>query len=288
MHFLLGLVVHVVGWLVHHLFPGTDPALGHAVSAVGAAYAFYHIGEVIEELKKRRAAHSVGPVEPAGQLGGSPFDGVKHAIEHALRGLASSLESSLKSVGESITSSLKTLANTLEEQMKSLASRLESSLKSVESGLEKDLKSAAETAQEDLKKVGHAVEAGVKEAVTGLEKLALSEIAKRALSAAEDVIHAVSPGSITIQVGPVQVDIDNPVKKLEEIAWFAKSPPKTKAQLLDFVKKVSPEVVTLSIDAQLSLVLVTSSSLQIGFSASWNSDDFVRNATQLLDDFHWS
>jgi len=115
----------------------------------------------------------------------------------------------------------------------------------------------------------------IKEFITYLTSETFKKIIKK--------IEIVTPLDITLSIGPADLTFEEPAKKVKQLLKLSENPPATKKEVKQTIIDLSPNKVSLSVSVQLALLVVSSSSLEVGVSASWTPEQFVKNYEELFD-----
>ena len=116
----------------------------------------------------------------------------------------------------------------------------------------------------------HEVEAAVELALDEMFK----KLSQAALHAAVRILKASAPNTFSLIVGPFTIVFPEPVKRVETLARYAQHPPGLD-HFVDVVKALEPDKIYVDLSAQLSLVVISSQSLTLGFEAIYDVDEFV-------------
>ena len=195
----------------------------------------------------------------------NPFSKLEREIKHGIDALGNTVHHTLDEVGKAI-----------EEEVKAAGHSALAGIKHAGASSVAFLKHEEEKAVEAIKGEFHA-----------LEEAGLSALAKQALTAAKHVAEAAAPDSVQIHVGPLSFTLDDPAKRVDELVHAAEHPPACATDALQLVRNLAPSSVTLSVSVELALFVVASSSLAVGFSATWTLERFLSRGAVLLGDFRW-
>ena len=134
-----------------------------------------------------------------------------------------------------------------------------------------DIKDLPEEALDEIPKlVEEAFEALIKEAQRGVFKKAVQ------------ILESEVPDSVSISIGPIRLAIPSVGDKLDTIRKWAKNPPSNKSDVRVMIIEIAPETVSITLSAELALVLVASSSLSVGMTMTWETDKFLTRFTKVV------
>ena len=126
-----------------------------------------------------------------------------------------------------------------------------------------------------------AAEEAVKKALQHLVAVA----AKGTLNQAVDLIQIAAPDSIKLKILAVFVVIDNVEDRIHTLRRWANNPPTTKHRLKRMIRDLAPTSCGIEVDLQAALLIVSSDAIEVGFSATWNTDRFLRRFDDLIKGF---
>ena len=128
-----------------------------------------------------------------------------------------------------------------------------------------------------------------KEVVDEVPKLleeALKEVLKQAqkgvLQQAIKVLDAAAPDTVSITIGPVGVNGIDVRQKISTVKYYANHPPQKNSDIKKMVQDLAPDSVSITLSAELALVLVSSSSLSLGMTLDYNSREFINRIDAIL------
>ena len=81
--------------------------------------------------------------------------------------------------------------------------------------------------------------------VSKIESALVGKAAHVILSDLVDVIRALSPDSIQLEIGPIQLDVGDLENKVEHFVKWAKKPPNNRETWIAFVQNVTPDSLSL-------------------------------------------
>ena len=191
----------------------------------------------------------------------NPFGSIEAEIKKEINKLGDSVKGDIASVGHSATAAVQSAEHSATGAVQSA----EHSAVSV-------VRSAAEGAISDVK----AEAAKVRGA-------ALAALAKKGLSAALALIDAAAPDDLSVQIGPVVIDID-PAADVAALRVAAATPPTSRDELLAFVKTLAGNASAgVTVSAEVAALFVASDSLSIGVSAMWSASTFIDRYHDIMD-----
>jgi len=148
------------------------------------------------------------------------------------------------------------------------------------------VKAAAVKAQAALGDIELAVKDDAKKVESLASNIAESEFAKLAgdaLNKAVAIAQDTAPDSLSVQVGPVVVTVD-PEQDITALKAAALHPPHDRRTLLAFINSLATGgSIEVNVSAELSAVVVSSDSLAVGLSASWDAGTFVRRFEDIMN-----
>ena len=272
----------VVSLIEHHLGAAARtvlPAVIHEVSTLveraeqGEALEWRRLADVLEReagklgrsllehiIARVTATHGVSPVNGVGVGELAPgFDPFKHfdpgqiarKIEHQVEAAAT------QAVHEAQTAATQ-------------------AVKAAGSVAEQGVEAAGAAALREVKAVWHDVESGL-----------FGTLAKAGLAAAIKVAKAAEPSSLQVTLGPVQVSLAHAAEVLSILEEAEKHPPHDRGTLRAFIGELQRSgaltAVALQGNLALAALVVESDALSVGFTAQWDSADFLERFDALMD-----
>lgn len=134
-----------------------------------------------------------------------------------------------------------------------------------------ELNKAVEKAREEVEKI-----------VWKAVELALVELEKGVLKKALAVIDASVPDLVSIQIGPITLFGIRVREKLDAVKRIAQNPPKDAAGFKQAAADLSPASVNVTLSGQLALLIVSSESLSVGMTLTWEPDRFLDRIEALI------
>jgi len=148
------------------------------------------------------------------------------------------------------------------------------------------IKAASTVAHAKLGDIEAAVTADARKVESLASNIAKSEFAKLAgdaLNKAVAIAQDTAPDSLSVQVGPVVVTVD-PEQDITALKAAALHPPHDRRTLLAFINSLATGgSIEVNVSAELSAVVVSSDSLAVGLSASWDAGTFVQRFEDIMN-----
>ena len=135
---------------------------------------------------------------------------------------------------------------------------------------------------EDVTDIPEEVFEKVPELVEKALEAAIKEAQKGVLSKAVHVLEAAAPDKVGLTIGPVGLNIGDVHDRLDTIKQWAKHPPSSKHDIRRMIETIGPSSVSINLSAELALVFVSSSSLSLGMSLSWETSAFLDRFEQIM------
>ena len=212
-------------------------------------------------------------------------DQAVHKTEHAAENAANQVShgtneavDAVKDAANKAREGINDMANIGDEIKKEILG----ALKSAENAAVSAIKSAEKSATGELKKLGNEIKKEIEDEVAKIESALESKAAKEVLEGLVDTIRALSPDSIQIELGPVQLDLGNLEAKVEHFVKWAKNPPKNRETWIAFVNDVTPDSLSLVESIGLGLI-VQSDDAKIGLTETWGSDKVLDRLDKILE-----
>lgn len=185
----------------------------------------------------------------------NPLDSAKKKIVSELEHFAGTIKNDLKHASQSCVNDIEHKANKLMEDVQHVASNLP-------------------------EHVNDTIESVLHEAV----ELATSHAIRKATG----VLKACVPKTFSLGIGPVVLSWDDVSLRSEDIitqlSRWEQNPPSTRGQIIKLVKDVMPDTVTVRVGVGVSLIVLQSESLQIDMDMSFDVNNFISMADNLLSD----
>ena len=146
-----------------------------------------------------------------------------------------------------------------------------SAIKTAEHEAEKGVKDLAD-------KAIHEIEADIKK----LEETLQSQTAKAVLKQLVNIVHALSPDDIQVQIGPILLDIGDVPDKVGALEHYAEHPPKKRSDYEAFIHTLAPNSVSIIASVGLGFIF-QSDDLKVDITATWTADEVFKNIDGILD-----
>ena len=205
----------------------------------------------------------------------------EHAAEHAANQVshgANQAADAVKDAANKAREGINDMANIGDEIKKEILG----ALKSAENAAVSAIKDAEKSATGELKKLGNEIKKEIEDEVSKIESALEGKAAHEILSDLVDTIRALSPDSIQIELGPVQLDLGNLEAKVEHFVKWAKNPPKNRETWIAFVNDVTPDSLSLVESIGLGLI-VQSDDAKIGLTETWESEKVLDRLDKILE-----
>ena len=109
--------------------------------------------------------------------------------------------------------------------------------------------------------------------------------AKGTLNKAIDLIQILPPDSLKLKVLAVFIIIDDTEERIDTLQRWANKPPTSKKALKRMIRDLKPTACGIEADLQAALLIVSSDAIEVGFSATWNTDRFLKRFDDLIKGF---
>ena len=143
------------------------------------------------------------------------------------------------------------------------------------------IKSAEHEATAGIKEIGEEIKKDIEDVVKDIEEALEGKLAHEVLSDLVDVIRALSPDDVQIELGPIQLTIGNVEEKVEHFVKWSKKPPHNRQTWIAFVHDVAPETLSLVESIGLGLV-IQSDDLKLGLTETWSSEKALKSLDHIL------
>lgn len=134
-----------------------------------------------------------------------------------------------------------------------------------------------EEIKEELSKVDDRLEDAAKKVLDEILKAASSKIFKEIIG----WIETFRPSSASISIGPITLDIEDPVSRVAVLKRRIDHPPRSAAAMANFIREMAPETVTLSGSVNLALG-IGSKELGLGGSLTIPTEAFLKKIEHVL------
>ena len=109
--------------------------------------------------------------------------------------------------------------------------------------------------------------------------------AKGVLTQAIDLCQTLAPDTMKLKILAVFVVIDDIEDRIDVLRKWANNPPTSKRDLKRMIRQLQPTSCGIEVDLQAALLIVSSDAIEVGFSATWNTDRFLRRFDDLIKGF---
>ena len=154
-------------------------------------------------------------------------------------------------------------------------------LESAEKAAVSAIKDAEKSATSELKKAGEEIKHEIEKEVSKIEHALEGKAAHEVLKDLVDTIRALSPDSIQLELGPIQLTLGNLEEKVEHFVKWSKKPPHNLHSWIEFVQDVTPDELSLVQSIGLGLV-VQSDDLKLGLTETWGSEKVLNRLERIL------
>lgn len=205
----------------------------------------------------------------------------EHAAEHAANQVSHGTNEAVDAVKDAANKAregINDMANIGDEIKKEILG----ALKSAENAAVSAIKSAEKSATGELRKLGNEIKKEIEDEVSKIESALEGKAAHEILSDLVDTIRALSPDSIQLELGPIQLDLGNLEEKVEHFVKWAKNPPNNRETWIAFVNDVTPDSLSLVESIGLGLI-VQSDDAKLGLTETWGSDKVLDRLDKILE-----
>lgn len=191
---------------------------------------------------------------------GNPFKKVGDMAKDAVGTVTGGARDVAQSGGDEIRSVARDVANEVVEPVRHVADQ------------------ALDKAQSLEGDIGHLVDDAVKKAL----QLALRELQRGVLSKAVRILDSAAPDTASIQIGPVELGGINVRDRYDALRLAVDNPPRDGSGFKRLAQTLAPETVSITLSAELAMVVVSSDSLSVGMTMVWSRDAFLQRADRAL------
>ena len=205
----------------------------------------------------------------------------EHAAEHAANQVSHGTNEAVDAVKDAANKAregINDMANIGDEIKKEILG----ALKSAENAAVSAIKSAEKSATGELQKLGNEIKKEIENEVSKIESALEGKAAHEILSDLVDTIRALSPDSIQLELGPIQLDLGNLEEKVEHFVKWSKKPPNNRETWIAFVNDVTPDSLSLVESIGLGLI-VQSDDAKLGLTETWGSDKVLDRLDKILE-----
>ena len=136
----------------------------------------------------------------------------------------------------------------------------------------------------NVERVGKDVENDIENAVHKAIKAAETAIEKGALKKAVAILRVAEPSSASIGIGPITMTIGDIPTRIDTLAGWVDNPPDP-SDWHTIVTTLAPTDVSVTIQAEISAVVVSSESLAISLTLDYTTEDFLNHVDKIKDAF---
>ena len=126
-----------------------------------------------------------------------------------------------------------------------------------------------------------AAEETVKKALQHLVAVA----AKGTLNKAVDLAQTLVPDTMRLKVLAVFIVIEDIEDRIDALQRWANKPPTSKKALKRMIRDLKPSSCGIEVDLQAALLIVSSDAIEVGFSATWETERFLKRFDALIKGF---
>ena len=219
---------------------------------------------------------------------------VEHAADHAKHKIDKTAEQAadkVKQGADEATEAVKDGAEKAKEGIEKMADlghitdeikdEILKGLKEAENAAVSAIKDAENSATDELQKVGNEIKKEIEDEVAKIEHALEGKAAHEVLSDLVDTIRALSPDSIQIELGPIQLDLGDLENKVEHFIKWSKNPPDNRKKWIAFVNDVTPDNIAFVESIGLGLV-IQSDDAKIGLVENYGSDKVLDRLDKIL------
>lgn len=224
----------------------------------------------------------------------SIFDKIKHGVEHA----ANKAKHTAEHVGHEVKHTADKAGDAVNDAAKKVGDKVASldpkhiadevkdeilhTLNEVKDDALKAIKSAEHEAEKGISDLAKKAKDEIEKDLKDFEGKLESKTGKEVLGYLVDVVRAISPSDISVQLGPISMDIGNVEQKIEKLVHYSQHPPVHRKYWIQFIKDIEPD--SLSITASVGLgLLIQSDDLKVDVSATWVGSDILDNIDDILE-----
>ena len=208
-------------------------------------------------------------------------DQTKHAADQAGDQISHGADQAVDAVKKGADEAREAI-NNMSEITDQIKNEILGALKSAENAAVSAIKSAEKSATDEVSKVANEAKAEFDKDLKELEDKFKSKAEKEVLEDLVDVIKALSPDDVSVQLGPVSLDVGDVENKVEHFINWAKNPPNNRETYIQFVKDLAPNSLTLIEGIGLGLV-VQSDDAKIDITETWNAESILDNIDNILE-----
>ena len=236
---------------------------------------------------KRKAKKAKKDFEKAGRVIEETAKDTGRAFEQGGKVIKKTAEDLAKETEEFFTKEARKVVEQIFNRAKRDIERFaESAVKDTKAAFTKDLPKLAESAFEETRvafeeKLPELAEKAARDAVAAI----MAEAAKGTFTKAVDVAQVLAPDTLGIKIGPVGMTIGNVKDRIDTLQRWANNPPRSKEDIKECIITLAPTSVSVAVDVQFALLVVSSDALEVGFSAEWETASFIEKFDDIIAHF---
>ena len=207
----------------------------------------------------------------------------KHKVDHAAEQAADQVQDGVDKATDAIKDGAEKAKEGIEKMdiADEIKHEILKALKSGEDAAVSAIKDAEKTATSELQKVGNEIKKEIEDEVAKIEQALEGKAAHEILSDLVDTIRTLSPDSIQIELGPIQLDLGDLENKVEHFIKWSKNPPNNRKTWIAFVNDVTPDNIAFIESIGLGLV-IQSDDAKIGLTENYGSDKVLDRLEKIL------
>ena len=208
---------------------------------------------------------------------------VEHGIDHTAKQVAHATDQAVDAVQQGARTAEKEVNNLVDigHITDEIRNEILGALKSAQTTAISAIKSAEGTATKEIREIGSKLKDEIQRDLKAIEDELAGKVAHEALSDLVDVIRAIAPDEVGIEMGPLTLVIGDLEDKIEHFVKWAEKPPHDRESYIAFVNDVLPQSLTLTENIGFALI-IESEDMQFGCYQTWNSDSILANIDSIL------
>ena len=208
----------------------------------------------------------------------------KHKADHAAEQAADQVQDGVDKAADAVKDAAKKAKEGIEKMdiAEEIKHEILEALKSGENAAVSAIKDAEKSATGELQKLGNEIKKEIEDEVAKIEQALEGKAAHEILSDLVDVIRALSPDSIQLELGPIQLGVGNLGDKVEDFVRWSKKPPNNRKTWIAFVQDITPDSLSLVQSIGLGLV-VQSDDLKLGLTETWDGYKVLDRLDKILE-----
>ena len=207
----------------------------------------------------------------------------KHKVDHAAEQAADQVQDGVDKAADAVKDAAKKAKEGIEKMdiAEEIKHEILEALKSGENAAVSAIKDAEKSATGELQKLGNEIKKEIEDEVAKIEHALEGKAAHEILSDLVDTIRTLSPDSIQIELGPIQLDLGDLENKVEHFIKWSKNPPDNRKKWIAFVNDVTPDNIAFIESIGLGLV-IQSDDAKIGLTENYGSDKVLDRLEKIL------